>query len=395
MPNHYRKLRFSFFSEITAVPDFLSQRYYRALDGFRGMAILMVVFAHIGVNHYAQQAGLYIDSHFGVYVFFVLSGFLITTLLMKEKVSTGSISLKYFYLRRSLKIIPIAYLFLVVVIALVLCYQLDLPLSDFLASFFFLKNLPVKNQPLTAHFWTLAAEEQFYLVFPLLLAASNNKYLYAALSIVTVVPLVATLGYFQLIDPHYLPVKIMMYLFWKGPVMILIGSVWAIFLFKGMTLNLKISKYYLTDLMLFVLAIVIQNKRFIGYIPYVSEWISALIIAYSLASVIKNQSLLSIILESRLLVNTGIISYSLYIWQQLFIGQKAWQPWLYSLRNQPLYLLMLAKLMLIFAIGFLSWRFVEKRFLKLKVHFSRSTFSATAKKSQLYNRPVQEFQDHS
>jgi peptidoglycan/LPS O-acetylase OafA/YrhL len=370
MPNHDPKPKFSFFSNPVAVPDFLKQTYYRPLDGFRGIAILIVVFAHIGLNHYTRSAALFIDSRFGVHLFFVLSGFLITTLLMKEKIMTERISLRYFYTRRLLKIVPVAYLFLLVTIALNQFYHLKIHSSDFLTSFFFLKNLAFKSEsPFTAHFWTLAVEEQFYLIFPALLAASINKYFYTALSIVVVVPLVAILGHFQILDPQNLVVKVLMYLFWKGPVMILIGSLWAILIFKGAPANLRISKYYLIDFMLFVAAIVIENKYFIGYVPYVSELVSALLSAYVLASVLKNRNLLTMLLEKKVLVNIGIISYSVYIWQQLFIGVRAWEPWLISLRSLPLCGLILIKLVLVFVIGFFSWQLVEKKSLKLKARF--------------------------
>lgn len=369
MPNHYLKLKSSFYSNITTVPDFLTQAHYRPLDGLRGVAILVVILAHIGANHYTRAIHFFVDSRFGVHLFFVLSGFLITTLLIKEKINTDKISLRHFYVRRILKIIPVAYLFLLVAIALNYYYRLEIPFYDFLASFFFLKNLPIQNQPLTAHFWTLAVEEQFYLAFPLLLAADIDKYFYTALSIVIIIPLVSILGHFQIINPHCPAVKVMMYLFWKGPVMILIGSVWAILVFKGVPLNLKISKYYLSDLALFVAALIIQNKYFIGYVPYVSELVSALVIAYILASVIKNRSLFTILLENRLLSYIGVISYSLYVWQELFIGNRAWEPWLSPLRGLPIYQLILIKLTLIFVIGLLSWYLIERKFLRLKGRF--------------------------
>ena len=369
MPNHYPNSRLSLFSKISTVPDFLRQSYYHPLDGFRGVAILAVILAHIGANYYTRAAHFFIDSRFGVHLFFVLSGFLITTLLIKEKINTGKISLMHFYVRLVLKIIPVAYLFLLVAIVLNHNYRLAVPVSDFLASFFFLKNLPIQNQPLTAHFWTLAVEEQFYLAFPLLLTAGIDKYFYTAFFIVIIIPLVSILGHFQIINPHCPAVKVMMYLFWKGPVMILIGSVWAILIFKGVPLNLKISKYYLTDLALFVAALVIQNKYFIGYIPYVSELVSALLTSYILASVIKNRSLLTILLENRLLGYIGVISYSLYMWQELFIGNRAWEPWLSPLRGLPIYQLILIKLTLIFVIGLLSWYLIERKFLRLKARF--------------------------
>src|SRR6202000_1097985 len=136
-------------------------------------------------------------SDTGVHIFFVLSGFLIITLLLKEKWRTGGISLKRFYIRRALRILPVAWLFLLVLIALNSWYGLKIPVINFVASFLFFKNLPLPNEPYTAHFLTLAVEEQFYLVFPLLLIFSTNGYLITALSIVILIPLLSVLGYYH------------------------------------------------------------------------------------------------------------------------------------------------------------------------------------------------------
>lgn len=369
MPN-LSQIKIKVFSKVATIPHILNPTYYRPLDGLRGVAILVVILVHIGINHYTKQVRFFIDSRFGVNLFFVLSGFLITTLLIKEKLNLDTISLRFFYIRRLLKIVPTAYAFLLVMVVLNEYFGLHMQLPDLLTSLFFLKNLAFKNGSVyTAHFWTLAVEEQFYLTFPLLLSISINKYFYTALSIIIAVPFVSILGHFQIIDTHYLVVKVLMYAFWKGPTMILIGSVYSILIFKGIPFNMKISKYYLTDLILLLTTLFIQNKYFIGYIPYVSELVSAVIMAYVLASVIKNRSLLSIILEHKLLVKTGIMSYSLYIWQQLFIGTRVWQSWLYPFRGLPLFLLMLVKLVMIFVVGLLSWKLIEKKFLKLKARF--------------------------
>ena len=369
MLKYYTEFKRKFFSDIVAVPATLQSSYYRPLDGLRGFAILMMLLDHIGANHYTRMWHWHIDTHLGVHLFFVLSGFLITTLLIKEKLKTGSISLKRFYIRRVLRIVPLAYFFLVVVIVLNHYYRFGIPSFDFAASFLFLKNMPIPNVPLTAHFWSLAVEEQFYLTFPFLLAANINRYFYVALSIVIIVPLVAILGSYQLINTHQPVVKLMMYLFWKGPIMILIGSVASILLFKGILGPLPLSRYYLSGLILFLTAIVIRNKHFIAYHPFISEFVSNLILAHIVAACINSTDLLSIILKSRVLVGTGIISYSIYIWQELFIGTHVWQPWLSSFSHLPLYLLMLVKLVLIFAIALISYYFFESKLSKLRKKF--------------------------
>ena len=89
-----------------------SSRRIPSLDGLRAISILAVLFGHVAYACHFQNwiTGTY--SHYGVRVFFVISGFLITTLLLEEESRFGSISLSRFYLRRTFRIFPVAYLYL-------------------------------------------------------------------------------------------------------------------------------------------------------------------------------------------------------------------------------------------------------------------------------------------
>jgi peptidoglycan/LPS O-acetylase OafA/YrhL len=149
------------------------------IEGLRGIAVLLVVLAHAGVP---WLAGGYV----GVDVFFVISGFLITTLLLREAERTGRISVRRFYARRALRLLPAAALVLVVTLVAV---RLFLPVTrlgefvkDALSATAYTANLRFAhtgtdylNADQTPspfqHFWSLAVEEQFYLVWPLLILA--------------------------------------------------------------------------------------------------------------------------------------------------------------------------------------------------------------------------------
>ncbi|MDN5285921.1 MAG: Peptidoglycan/LPS O-acetylase OafA/YrhL, contains acyltransferase and SGNH-hydrolase domain [Mucilaginibacter sp.] len=335
----------------------------------------MVILSHFGFNYILRVTHLFIDSAVGVHLFFVISGFLITTLLLKEKMANGNISLKRFYIRRILRILPVAYLFLIALIFLNIYYKLHIPAFDFIASFLFFKNLPIKNEPFTAHFWTLAVEEQFYLTFPFLLAYSPRYYFKAAMLIVIAIPLISIIGFYQLKYIH-LPaaitfvIKVIMYSFWKGPVIILIGSLFSILTFKNIIKPAWGSKYYFLSFTLLSVAIVIQTRMFLFYKPYISEYISAIIMGYVIVLSINGVNFLSAILNNAILVKVGILSYSLYVWQELFIGKKPWQPWLSSLHDYPISLIILVKLVSLFIIALLSYYFFELKFLNLKRRFS-------------------------
>jgi peptidoglycan/LPS O-acetylase OafA/YrhL len=141
-----------------------------ALDGVRGCAIALVVALHLGIG---AKGGF-----IGVEVFFVLSGFVITAVLLEESRATGRISLPYFYARRALRLLPALAVVLVAVTGYVLLFS-DKPATDNFgrdaaAAVFYVANwlyASVGNQAhLLTHTWSLSVEEQFYLVWPLLLA---------------------------------------------------------------------------------------------------------------------------------------------------------------------------------------------------------------------------------
>ena len=159
------------------------------LDGLRAVAIALAVLRHIQLNRVAQGTlvtrMLELDlGNLGVRIFFVLSGFLITTLLLSEHEATGRISLPRFYLRRSLRIMPAYYAFLAAmaggaVLGLVPVTPRGLPLSALYASNYF--GLGTIGWTL-AHTWSLSVEEQFYLLWPgaLVLAGARRGFLVAA-----------------------------------------------------------------------------------------------------------------------------------------------------------------------------------------------------------------------
>jgi peptidoglycan/LPS O-acetylase OafA/YrhL len=142
--------------------------YRRWLDGLRGVAILLVLAFHLSFI-----AG----GSLGVDIFFVLSGFLITSLLVEEWQRRGSISLKRFYFRRALRLLP-AFATLLGLYAL---YALLQPanersaiLKEIAVAGCYIANWPHLHQtglPLLGHTWSLSLEEQFYLLWPLLLVA--------------------------------------------------------------------------------------------------------------------------------------------------------------------------------------------------------------------------------
>ncbi len=151
-----------------------------SLDGLRGIAILLVLIGHggyvfpDGLAPCLPYAG---NGPLGVSIFFVLSGFLIYRLSVRELEQTGSFDWRQFYLRRVLRIFPCFYFYLLVVLLLLGLGQLTLTGSALLSAATFSLNYrhlwdhatQLHDYFVIGHYWTLALEEQFYLTWPLLM----------------------------------------------------------------------------------------------------------------------------------------------------------------------------------------------------------------------------------
>jgi peptidoglycan/LPS O-acetylase OafA/YrhL len=156
-----------------AIPFAAGVGYLPGLDGLRAISILIVLIAHLGFEHI-------VPGGLGVTVFFFVSGFLITRLLVAEQnAREGRIDLKNFYIRRFLRLMPALYVFIPVVALLAMPFGAQ-PLAIHVAAAVFygvnyydaltgLLGLPERLVP-WGHLWSLAVEEHFYLVFPAALA---------------------------------------------------------------------------------------------------------------------------------------------------------------------------------------------------------------------------------
>lgn len=150
----------------------MSAIHLNGLNGIRAIAALIVVFSHVGqalaAYELPEMQGLDMASY-GVTIFFTLSGFLITFLLLSEKKKFGTVSIKKFYIRRILRIWPLYYLYLL--ISVISLYYFDKHLLNGNLIFFILMmaNVPYilsERFPVIVHFWSLGVEEQFYLFWP-------------------------------------------------------------------------------------------------------------------------------------------------------------------------------------------------------------------------------------
>jgi peptidoglycan/LPS O-acetylase OafA/YrhL len=145
--------------------EYLATRRFPALDGVRAVAAVLVVVFHYGGPEWVRANGW-----IGVHLFFVLSGYLITTLALREEARTGRVSLAEFYIRRAFRILPVYYVIIAVIVVFAYFRGMGLRHSGIVAA------LPwnvafvgeYHQMALFGQAWTLGVEQKFYLVWPLL-----------------------------------------------------------------------------------------------------------------------------------------------------------------------------------------------------------------------------------
>jgi peptidoglycan/LPS O-acetylase OafA/YrhL len=252
-------------------------------------------------------------------MFFVLSGFLITHLLLREERADMRLDLPRFYARRALRILPPLLVYLAAVLVATWTGLTDVPANDFLACLVFVRNY-IGSSPATAHFWSLAIEEQFYLIWPVLLAVVGGPRVraVAAVALVLAAPLWMNVsfrlagGADQLNDKRT-DLRL-------GP--ILMGSALALVLGTGFGrraclaaagTGFAIGAVAVLVAVVFFGALSAPGIRFVG--PVVAAGSVAVLINHTIH---RPESLITRALEFGPVVWIGRLSYSLYLWQQPF-----------------------------------------------------------------------------
>lgn len=346
-------------------------RYRREIDGLRAVAVVPVILFHAGFESF--QGGFV-----GVDVFFVISGYLITSIIAAE-VERDDFSIARFYERRARRILPALYLVMAVCVPLAWMWLLPRDMEDFSQSLVavsvFLSNVLFWSEtgyfataselkPLL-HTWSLAVEEQFYVLFPLLLAFLW-RFGKTRVSIVLTVTMAISLAAAQAwstTNPaaafFLLPTRA-----WE----LAMGALLALAVPRQPMFKQKTAAEILScaGLLLIAWSIATLDKDtpFPGIHALPSTVGTALIIAFGWPGTAMGR-----MLGSRLLVAIGLISYSAYLWHQpLFAFAR------HRSITEPTDAVLLALSALALALAALSWRFVERPFRKNEAFSRRQIF---------------------
>ncbi|MBY0370242.1 acyltransferase [bacterium] len=342
------------------------------LDGLRALAIGLVLSGHTFEKSPPASPSYWLtcltNHRLGVSVFFVLSGLLITWLLLEEKRATGKIQLGLFYLRRVCRIFPAFYTFLFTVGTLALAGVLEVPLREWVgAAFFFWNYLPQAACWWVAHFWSLAVEEQFYLLWPcLLFFLGKPRASRLAVGIILVSPLIRVATYAAF--PEWRD-----RLFWMGHTqmdLIMFGC-WAALVAKsvnGVPHWNRVPAHVAWTGLAFTLflspALCIQWRS--AYSLTIQNTVEGIALALFLIWVVQNpRSLAGKFFNQAPVAYIGRLSFSLYLWQQLFLSYL-----------DPFGLSLWQSLIAAFAAAVVSYHGIEKPFLRLGARFQSVTPSA-------------------
>ena len=270
-------------------------------------------------------------------IFFVLSGFLITFLLLREGGSNGFISLTNFFIRRALRILPVYLLFLTVLASLQFASLYSDAASSWIGSLTYTRNIIGQGNRATGHLWSLAVEEQFYFAWPaaLVFIGLTNRWRLAValLSGVIVVSIIARLvscGVPGFVCQRLLgPKSIVLY-----ADSLAIGCIGA-YIYTNLEFGnrlLRAGLLYLSLVALVLSAILVPSDKILHSVLMTAQGV--LILTCLVLSLNAHGTFLFAVLNSRIIVFLGLISYSLYIWHVLFLsgymGERIWASVLYD-----------------------------------------------------------------
>ena len=349
--------------------------YRPDIDGMRAIAVLSVMAFHIWPK-------ILPGGFLGVDIFFVISGYLITLILIKNIIATGRLNLTEFYKRRIKRIIPV--LMLILIVTFILGYLILMP-QDFLnlctntiwaifsaANIYFYLSLntdyfaPDSSEIPLLHLWSLGIEEQFYLLWPFFigylirLACSPQKVLTLAgvifLSSLWIAQTTCTTH--QLFAYYMLPSRI-----WE----LMAGGICAIVVHY----NYRLQKFLCEIIAIAGIICILFSLFFISkkdYIPGIGAIPAVLGTSWLLVSSVSFQTLIERILSLRPFVAIGLISYSLYLWHWPILA------FIHYVFGQVTFIQGMIAFILAFALSILSYFIVEQPLRKKPVSTSTVFF---------------------
>lgn len=305
----------------------------QGLDGLRGLSIALVLVAHAGFGHL-------VPGGFGVTIFFFISGFIITSLLLKEFSEANSISLREFYIRRAFRILPVLFVYLACTTAYIFWVTREIDAPQLVAALLFYYNYYfLWFDPHVGEFgkfhpysivWSLAVEEHFYLAFPVLLCVFIRR-LRLLLLILCLACLAALVWRAYLVfgvGLEGLPYSRIYKATDTRFDAIVFGVVFAIsrHLFGVRVMHWTSGRGSLVlGLLLLLVSLIIRNENFRESLRYTLQGVGLFVL---FGGVLSSSAIASRVLSNHIFLYLGKISYSLYLWHWFVyvVMQRIWDP---------------------------------------------------------------------
>jgi peptidoglycan/LPS O-acetylase OafA/YrhL len=334
--------------------EFQARRHFGSLDGLRCLSILAVIWHHTGGRAFPDSVLLQ-HGPSGVSLFFVISGFLITTLLLREKQRTADIGMKNFIVRRTLRIFPLYYTVLLVYTLLVLALEHSSPegqgfLSNLKYYATYTSNwfVPLTDGRVIFYFaWSLATEEQFYLVWPWV-----EKFFRPVLAVPFMIFVVAASIYWNVLAFAAVGMGVLLAHLLDSP--------------RGHALAWSILRWrWGAPVLLLALLGVMACPSAGDVTPLV---VMALLVG---AAVIREDHWLRPLLTQRIVVKIGQVSYGMYLMHMLAynVVKKALSA-LGGAGIDHWALVFILTVVAAFGAAFLSYRYYESVFLRMKHRYT-------------------------
>ena len=298
--------------------------YRPEIDGLRSIAVIAVIIFHAQIVVFGDQ--LFKGGFIGVDIFFVIFGYLITSIILVELNNTGTFSFKNFYERRIRRLLPALLLVMLVSFPFAWNYLSPVGFIDYaksiLSSLFFSSNIYFYITGIEydgvggifkpyLHTWSLSVEEQYYIIFPVILLLSFRFFKSHIIKILFVI-FIASIVIAQLSSKEYPSLNF--YFIHSRMWELMAGSILAFFeIKKGCRSNIFILNKYLPSFGLFLIFYSIHF--FNGQMPHPSLYTILPVAGVCMIIWFSGQNdLITKILSTKIFVSVGLISYSLYIW---------------------------------------------------------------------------------
>jgi peptidoglycan/LPS O-acetylase OafA/YrhL len=361
--------------------SFRRTRHFQSLDGLRAISILAVIWyhtSHNGIGTAPHGLALLGRGNLGVDLFFAISGFLITTLILRERESYGVLSLRLFYARRTLRIFPLYYMVLLLYAMTVWLLDRETPAGrDFFWNLTFFATytsnwfVHLDGRVIFYFAWSLATEEQFYLVWPWIEKAScDGRLAVGAVTALLALNLACLSGALDSFLPAGSFARLVL-----GSIAapICIGVLFAHWLHSPVGFRIAARflhpKWASAALAAMALALASMPAAAIS-IPWLWKALVGLAMAALVAAcAIRQDHALSSALAFRPMQEIGKVSYGMYLFHMLSLNAAARLFTRFSIQSTVV--LFVATACIAFAAAWLSFNYYESIFLRFKARFSR------------------------